>query len=181
MWSSIKSFCKLLDIDDEKLFSKHKSTQSINSENHKPINEQKENPSTEVKPALNMQNVNPKVAENSPMEVNCTSVKTVSQKRASQATENPVDDVNKEAGLSTAKCPRLEATYCQLHRKSDILNLNYTLDYTLEAIRLTFNFFKACEWAVFDVVHFISDLNDNYFASYVETFKLQVILINTLS
>ena len=127
MWSSIKSFCKLLDIDDEKLFSKHKSTQSINSENHKPINEQKENPSTEVKPALNMQNVNPKVAENSPMEVNCTSVKTVSQKRASQATENPVDDVNKEAGLSTAKCPRLEATYCQLHRKSDILNLNTVL------------------------------------------------------
>ncbi len=41
MWSSLKSFCKLIEIEDEKLFSKHKLTpapacDSVLTENDKP-------------------------------------------------------------------------------------------------------------------------------------------------
>ncbi len=43
MWSSLKSFCKLIEIDDEQLFSRHKSTGLVLTENDKPDGQQQQN------------------------------------------------------------------------------------------------------------------------------------------
>lgn len=129
MWSSIKSFCKLLDIDDEKLFSKQKSTLCVNTENNRPEDDSqqrktmlKENPQAqEAKAPVHIQHVSQQPltpqSDSNHVEGNQLSSKSIGHKRASQAEAKTDSDEMFVEGSSAAKCPRLEATYSSLHRK----------------------------------------------------------------
>ena len=105
MWSSLKYFCKLIDIDDEQLFSKHKSPSSgpVLNENDKPLGlqqQQKQQIKSEKKQSLSPQKyraIDPKLPVVGPALNNCSNNNNISSQVGSPLTPQPSPNENLNA------------------------------------------------------------------------------------
>lgn len=183
MWSNLKSFCKVLDIKDESLFSRQKFTPVSGSNDTTEKNqENNENSKTKtISKSASKQRAEPKAPvvatqqqQQPPQTPQSSSVvssnaENVNQVPIETSSELNVKSIGQKRSSASVNVSNREMSDSQTHESS--YNAQSAKMTKLDtSIPIT-----TSEWSVEQVIAFISQLNDNYFASYVDIFRTQEI------
>lgn len=166
MWTSLKSFCKLLSIDDTQLLlntSKsvlNNSTNKLQSKNEKsslPNTTQLNNAAAAAANGMNL----PLTPQTTSSSSTCSSSSTSS---CENIKNNNTSNLNEAKFMNGHKRPSSSSSSTAHNQEEDHSSAKLLKQDSTSFLPIT-------DWNIEQVVFYISQLSDNYFSSYTERFR----------